>query len=326
MMISIIVPVYNEEGNVEALHQKLSAVLARLPGENEVIFVNDGSRDGSEAALRRIAAQDRRVRVINFRRNHGQTAALMAGFDHARGDVIVPIDADLQNDPDDIPRLLAKLDEGYSVVSGWRKNRKDNSVSRTLPSRIANWLISWISGVPLHDYGCTLKAYRRETIQDVRLYGEMHRFVPIYASWHGAKVTEIPVQHFPRIRGQSNYGINRVVKVILDLIVVKFLDDYNTKPIYVFGIPALVLFAVAFLSGMLAVYLRLFEGISFILTPLPLLVAMTFILGVMFMLLGLLAEILIRVYFEAQGKPTYFIRDTINIGMDADVRNRGIRR
>src|ERR1043166_5367867 len=176
MNISIIFPVYNEEGNIEPLYQRLVAALARIPAASEMIFVNDGSRDGSEAALRRIAAQDRRVRVINFRRNHGQTAALMAGFDHARGDVIVPIDADLQNDPDDIPRLLAKLDEGYSVVSGWRKNRKDNSVSRTLPSRIANWLISWISGVPLHDYGCTLKAYRREPIQDVRLYGEMHRF------------------------------------------------------------------------------------------------------------------------------------------------------
>jgi len=326
MTISIIVPVYNEEGNVEALHQKLSTVLTRLPGENEVIFVNDGSRDGSEGALRRIAAADSRVRVINFRRNHVQTAALMAGFDHARGDVIVPIDADLQNDPDDIPRLLAKLDEGYSVVSGWRKNRKDNSVSRTLPSRVANWLISRISGVPLHDYGCTLKAYRREAIEDVRLYGEMHRFVPIYASWHGAKVTEIPVGHLPRTSGQSKYGINRIIKVILDLIVVKFLDDYNTKPIYVFGVPELALFAVAFLSGGLAVYLRVFAGISFILTPLPLLVAMTFILGVMFILLGLLAEILMRVYFEAQGKPTYFIRDTINIATDRDVRDRGIRR
>jgi dolichol-phosphate mannosyltransferase len=324
-MISIVVPAFNEEANVAPLYEQIHATLTTHAIEHEIIFVNDGSSDGTAAALARIAQRDPRVKVINFRRNHGQTAALMAGFDHASGEVIVPMDGDLQNDPADIPRLLAKLDEGYSVVSGWRWNRRDSKVRRTLPSRAANWLISRISGVHLHDYGCTLKAYRREAIRDVRLYGEMHRFIPIYASWNGARVTEIPVNHFPRVHGRSHYGASRAIKVILDLIVVKFLEDYNTKPIYVFGMTAVALFAMSLISGLLAVYLRLFADISFISTPLPLLTALTLSLGVLFILLGLQAEILIRVYYEAQDKPTYLIRDSLNFGPDADVRHRRVR-
>jgi dolichol-phosphate mannosyltransferase len=312
-MISIIIPVFNEEDNVGPLYERVRPVLAGLPQKNEIIFINDGSSDGTEAALELIAASDPAVKVINFRRNHGQTAALVAGFDHASGDIIIPMDGDLQNDPDDIPRLIAKLEEGYSVVSGWRKDRQDSFIRR-LPSRAANWLISRIFDLPLHDYGCTLKAYRREVLKDVKLYGEMHRFIPIYASWHGAKVTEIPVNHFARTKGVSKYGLGRIAKVMLDIMVVKFLEDYNTKPIYVFGLLGFVLFVISLLSGLLAVYLRVAEDIAFISTPLPLLVAMTSIIGVLVILLGLIAELLIRVYYETQNKRIYFIRSTTNLG------------
>jgi len=312
-MISIVIPVYNEEGNVDPVYQRIQPVLAGLPQGGEIIFVNDGSSDGTEAALERIATADPNVKVINFRRNHGQTAALVAGFDHASGDIIIPMDGDLQNDPQDIPRLIAKLDEGYSVVSGWRKDRQDSFIRR-LPSRVANWLISRIFDLHLHDYGCTLKAYRREMLQDVKLYGEMHRFIPIYASWHGAKVTEIPVNHFARTRGVSKYGMMRIAKVMLDIMVVKFLEDYNTKPIYVFGLSGFALFVVSILSGLLALYLRVVEDIAFISTPLPLLVAMTAIIGILVILLGLIAELLIRVYYETQDKRIYFIRSTTNLG------------
>jgi dolichol-phosphate mannosyltransferase len=241
------------------------------------------------------------------------------------GQVIVPMDGDLQNDPADIPRLLAKLDEGYQVVSGWRQQRRD-TLTRTVLSRIANAVISRISGVRLHDYGCTLKAYRREAIEDVHLYGEMHRFIPIYARWNGAEVTEVPVNHFARVHGRSNYGLSRVIKVVLDLILLKVLESYDTKPIYIFGMSAVLMFAVSLAAGFLAVYLRLFAGISFISTPLPLLVAMTFSIGVLLVLLGLLAEILIRVYYEAQDKPIYLVRNTVNFGKDIDVRHRRLRR
>jgi glycosyltransferase involved in cell wall biosynthesis len=312
-MISIVIPVFNEEGNVGPVYERICPVLAGLSQKSEIIFINDGSSDGTEAALERIAASDPIVKVINFRRNHGQTAALVAGFDHASGDIVIPMDGDLQNDPNDIPRLIAKLDEGYSVVSGWRKDRQDSFIRR-MPSRAANWLISRVFDLHLHDYGCTLKAYRREMLQDVKLYGEMHRFIPIYASWHGAKVTEIPVNHFARTKGVSKYGMGRIAKVMLDILVVKFLEDYNTKPIYVFGLLGVGLFGVSLLSGLLAIYLRLFENIAFISTPLPLLVAMTLIIGVLVILLGLIAELLIRVYYETQNKRIYFIRSTTNLG------------
>ena len=299
--ISVIVPVYNEELNVDELHDRLTRVLDRSA---EIIFVDDGSTDGTPARLRTIAETNPAVRVVRFRRNFGQTAALSAGIDHARGRVIVPIDGDLQNDPADIPRLLAKLDEGYDVVSGWRVHRKD-PFHRRLPSIIANRLISWLSGVRLHDYGCSLKAYRRSVLKDVRLYGEMHRFVPIYASWQGARVTEMPVNHHPRTRGKSNYGIERTLKVILDLIVVKFLSSYATKPIYIFGGFGVVSFLMSFAAFLLMIYFKVTGQKSFIETPLPLVVVMFLLVGSLSLLLGLVAELTVRTYYESQGKRTY---------------------
>jgi glycosyltransferase involved in cell wall biosynthesis len=239
---------------------------------------------------------------------------MMAGIDFARGDIIIPMDGDLQNDPMDIPRLLAKLDEGYDVVSGWRRARKDAALTRNLPSWLANRLISGISGVHLHDYGCSLKAYRKSVIKDVKLYGEMHRFIPIYASWQGARVTEIPVTHHSRQFGRSKYGLGRTIKVPLDLIVVKFLAKFAQKPMYIFGGVGLVSLIVSVLSGVWALYLKFAHQISFILTPLPLLFVLAAITGVMCILMGLLAELLTRTYYEAQGKPIYLVRGTRNIG------------
>jgi glycosyltransferase involved in cell wall biosynthesis len=285
--ISVVIPVFNEELN-----------------DVEFLFVDDGSSDATPAKLTTIAAQDPRVRLIRFRRNYGQTAALSAGIDHARGSIIVPMDGDLQNDPADVPRLLAKLDEGYDVVSGWRVHRQD-AFHRRLPSTIANRIISWISGVHLHDYGCSLKAYRRNVLQEVRLYGEMHRFVPIYASWQGARVAELPVQHHPRTRGKSNYGIERTFKVILDLIVVKFLASYATKPIYVFGGFGIVSLLLATGAFILMIYFKLFGNKTFIQTPLPMVVVMFVLVGCLSMLLGLVAELTVRTYYESQGKRTY---------------------
>ena len=233
--VSITIPIYNEEQNIQTLYERIRGAMDALGRTWELVLVNDGSRDKSAERLDCVAAGDVRVRVIHLSRNYGQTAALMAGLDHARGEIIVPMDGDLQNDPGDIGRLLAKLDDGYDVVSGWRKDRKDAKFSRNLPSRIANELISTVSGVHLHDYGCSLKAYRRDVLEGVKLYGEMHRFVPIYAAWNGARVAEIEVTHHPRIHGESKYGLERVVKVVLDLLVVKFLYRYAQKPIYLFG-------------------------------------------------------------------------------------------
>lgn len=311
--ISVVVPVFNERENIRLLYDATVRVLGSLGRPFEIIYVNDGSTDGSEAVLAEVAGSDARCKVINFRRNHGQTAAIMAGFDYARGEIVIPMDADLQNDPADIPMLIEKLAEGYSVVSGWRKERHDAAVTRTLPSKAANWLISRVSGVPLHDYGCTLKAYRGEIVKQVRLYGEMHRFIPIYANWFGAKITEMPVRHHARKFGRSKYGINRILKVVLDLLLVKFLEDYNTKPIYVFGMAGLLLLVLSVFTFFTALFLKLFEHVSLISTPLLLLTAIGFITGVMFILLGLLAEILIRVYYEAQQKPTYTVRSTLNL-------------
>jgi len=313
-MISIVIPIYNEEENIPLLYAKLSAELPALGREFEVILVNDGSTDASRERLAEVAGKDTRFKVVNLRKNFGQTAAMMAGIDHARGDTIVPMDGDLQNDPADIRRLLEKLEEGYEVVSGWRKDRQDGELSRNLPSRIANRLISAISGVHLHDYGCSLKAYHKDVIKGVKLYGEMHRFIPIYASWNGARVTEIPVTHHPRVHGKSKYGLERVAKVVLDLIVVKFLSKYATKPIYVFGGFGLVSILISALAAVYALYLKVFEHVSFILTPLPLLVVMAFITGVMSILMGLLAELVMRTWYESQGKSVYLVGDTINLG------------
>ena len=310
-VISVVVPVYNEVASLPILLDRLQEALGALGTPYEIIAVNDGSSDGSMDVLRQKAAVIAELKVVDFRRNYGQTAAMMAGIDYAAGSIIVPIDADLQNDPADIPALLAKLDEGHDVVSGWRTERKDARFRRTLISQIANRVISWISGVRLHDYGCTLKAYRADVMQGVRLYGEMHRFIPIYASWMGARVTEIPVHHNARQFGQSKYGLNRIVKVILDLIVVRFLDKYFVKPIYIFGGFGIFSLAVSVLAFLFMLYLRLFEGIAMISTPLPLLTVMAFLVGNISILMGLIAEMLVRTYFESQGRTAYTVRELI---------------
>jgi glycosyltransferase involved in cell wall biosynthesis len=315
--VSVVAPIYNEADNIPLLAERLTAVLSSLPLTWEVILVNDGSRDASLQALRKAGADNPRVRVIDLKRNSGQTAAMMCGIDHAVGEVIIPIDADLQNDPADIPRLLTKLDEGFDVVSGWRVERKDAAVRRNFVSRVANKVISLISGVHLHDYGCSLKAYRKSVLDGVRLYGEMHRFIPIYASWAGARITELPVQHHPRMHGQSKYGLERIFKVILDLMVVKFLDRHLVKPIYVFGSIAVFSFAISGLALAYALYLKFFESVSLIQTPLPLLSVMTFVTGLMTLLLGIVSEILVRTYFESQDKKPYAVRERINFQGDS---------
>jgi glycosyltransferase involved in cell wall biosynthesis len=309
--VSVFLPVYNEEPNLRPLHQKLDAALKALDQSAEIVYVDDGSTDGSLNILREIARVDPRVRVVALRRNYGQTAAMAAGIDAARGKVLIPMDADMQNDPADIQRLLDTLDQGYDVVSGWRKNRKDKMVTRKIPSMIANRLISWIGGVPLHDYGCSLKAYRRESLQDVRLYGEMHRFIPIYASWAGARVTEIPVEHHARTMGKSKYGLSRTLKVVFDLMTIKFMASYQTKPIYVFGSFGMLAFAISFLAGLYAVFLKVIHKADFVQTPLPILTIVMFAVGVQFLLMGLLAEMLVRTYHESQAKAIYAVRERL---------------
>ena len=310
--LSVIIPAKNEERNLPPLIERLFSALRGIGRPFEAIIVNDGSTDGSLRVLRDLVACHRELRVIDLARNYGQTSAMMAGFTHARGDIIVPLDADLQNDPADIALLLTKLEEGYDVVSGWRKERQDATIRRNLVSRIANVIISRLSGVHLHDYGCTLKAYRRDVIGPVRLYGEMHRFVPIYASWYGARIAEIAVSHHPRLHGKSHYGLERILKVVLDLIVVRFLDRWIGKPIYIFGGFGTLCFLVAAISFAYMLWLKFHSHVSMIQTPLPLLVVMSIMIGVMSIGLGLVAEIMVRTYFESQGKNTYYIRELIN--------------
>ncbi|MDF0497954.1 glycosyltransferase family 2 protein [Bradyrhizobium yuanmingense] len=315
--ISVVVPVYNEEKSLSILVDKLIAVLRQLPNRFEILLVNDGSQDGSLALLRSLSKANREVKVVDFRRNYGQTAALMAGIDYASNDIVVMIDADLQNDPADIPRLLAKLEEGYDVVSGWRRERRDSELKRNWISRIANRFISRVSGVKLHDYGCTLKVYRRSVVSGVRLYGEMHRFIPIYAEWQGARITELPVVHHARQFGASNYGMERVFKVVLDLLVVMFLRRYFAKPIYLFGGFGLISIIAAFATIALSILLRFVAHISLIQTPLPLLAALLFLVGLISILLGLVAEMLVRTYYESQGARAYLVRELINFQGDA---------
>lgn len=312
-MISVIVPVYNEAENLSALYEKSAMVLKRLDQPWELIFINDGSTDCSQDKLEELAEKDDSVKVIKFCRNFGQTAAMMAGVDYAEGHIIIPMDGDMQNDPADIPRLLDKLEQGFDVVSGWRQDRKDSPIKRNLVSRVANVIISFVSGVHLHDYGCSLKAYRKDVIKGVRLYGEMHRFIPIYASWFGARIAEIPVIHHPRQNGVSKYGLSRILKVIFDLMVVKFLSKYAGKPMYIFGAAGFFILLISLLAGIWAIYLKFVEDVSLISTPLPLLVVMTGISGFMCILMGLLAELLIRTYYEAQGKAVYLVGKTCNI-------------
>ena len=318
--LSVFLPVFNEEENIDLLDAKLKESLEKLARTYEIIYVDDGSTDQSLARLRDIALREPRVRVVALRRNFGQTAAMSAGIDHARGKILIPMDADLQNDPVDIARLLEKLDEGYDVVSGWRKDRKDKMITRRLPSMFANRLISVISGVHLHDYGCSLKAYRRDVLADVKLYGEMHRFIPIYAKWAGARVTEIPVTHHARHAGKSKYGLSRTGKVVFDLITIKFMASYWTKPLYLFGTAGLLCLLISFLSLVGALYYRFVLDVHLNRMPLATLAMVMFAMGIQFIFMGLIAEMVVRTYHESQDKPTYLVREKINIENDAGDR------
>jgi dolichol-phosphate mannosyltransferase len=304
-LISIIVPVFNEADNLRELLPALSRSLEALGLRYEVIVVDDGSTDQTGEIVRQLAWPQ--LRLIQLRRNSGQTAALMAGIRFSKGDILITMDGDFQNDPADIPKLLAKLDEGYDLVSGWRQQRKDAALQRNLPSSLANRLISAVSGIYLHDYGCTLKAYRRQALQGVQLYGEMHRFIPIYAYWNGARVTEIPVKHHERRHGVSHYSLIRIPKVLFDLLVVVFLHRFAQRPMYVFGSVGLINFGIGLLAAVAALYYKFLGQKPFIGTPLPLLFVMAFITGTMCFLMGLLAELLVRTYYESQNKPTYMI-------------------
>lgn len=317
-MISLIIPVYNEEESLPKLFAEIEKTAINLP-PMEAIFIDDGSTDNSFNILSGQAQKDSRFKVIRFATNSGQTAAIQAGIDYSSGDILIFLDSDLQNDPADIPRLLAKLSEGYDVVSGWRKDRKDSPIKRNLPSHIANSLISSIFGVHLHDYGCTLKAYRKRVLNNYALYGEMHRFIPIYAVWQGAKITEVPVAHHAREFGSSKYGLERVFKVLLDILVVKFLSKYLTKPIYIFGGCGLAAFAVSFISLVWALILKFFGNTSLIQTPLPLFSGISFLLGCMCILMGLLAEVVSRTYFESQSQRPYVVQQKLNF---SDSKNK----
>lgn len=309
-LLSVIIPVFNEARSLPLLFERLRTALGGI--DHEVVLVNDGSHDNSFEVMAQACAADPRIRAIDFRRNFGQTAAINAGIQHATGDVLVLMDSDLENDPADIPLLLAKLDEGYDVVSGWRRDRwKGQFLTRKLPSLLANRLIGMISGVRLHDHGCTLKAYRRDVIKGVYLYGQMHRFIPVYCSWQGGRVGEMPVRYEPRRFGKSNYGLFRTYKVLLDLLVIKFLDKHMTRPIHFFGGAGFLSFGAALLSFSLALYFKLTGQKDFVQTPLPGITAMFFIIGVLMILLGVLAEMLMRTYFESQGKRTYSVRRII---------------
>jgi glycosyltransferase involved in cell wall biosynthesis len=314
-MLSVTVPICNEAGNLGPLYERVRTAMEKIGKPWELILVDDGSTDGSDELLDEIADKDQRVKVIHFRRNFGQTAAMMAGFDFARGEIIIPLDGDLQNDPDDIPLLLDKLDEGFDVVSGWRKDRQDNAIKRNAPSIMANRLISFVSGVRLHDFGCSLKAYRREVVEGVRLYGEMHRFLPIYASWHGAAITEVVVRHYARTSGDSKYGLERVLKVVADLMTVKFLDRFQQKPMYLFGAVGLFFLLISGLTSAVAVFFKFLAAHpkSFVETPLPLITAVAGSAGVMCILMGLLAEMLVRTFFESQNKSVYLVRSARNL-------------
>jgi len=310
--ISVIVPVFNEVENIPLLYDELQEVLEQQDRSWEVLFIDDGSTDGTRDVLQKLSQSDAHMRAVIFRRNFGQTAALSAGFDHARGQVMVPMDGDLQNDPRDIPKLLEMVEQGYDVVSGWRRTRTEPFLTRRLPSLVANWFIGWLTKVRIHDYGCTLKAYRRDVIRNVKLYGEMHRFIPVYASWVGAKVLEVEVNHRPRRYGHSKYGLFRVFKVSLDLLTVKFLGSYGTSPIYAFGGAGMVLCALGIFSGLWTLWEKIVKGTWVHDNPVILLAVFLFLLGTQSILIGLLAEISIRTYYESQQKTTYFVREILS--------------
>ena len=311
--LSIVIPAYNEVENVGLLYERLVKTLTPLGRSHEIIFVDDGSSDGTQDALKRLAQKDLKVKLVLFRKNYGQTAAMSAGFQHAAGNVIITLDADLQNDPADIPKLLEKMEEGFDLVSGWRKDRQDAFLSRKLPSILANKLISHVGGIPLKDYGCTLKAYKRHFIKDMDLFGEMHRFIPIYAAWMGARITEIPVHHEPRARGKSKYGLWRTFKVILDLMTVKFLESFSTKPIYIFGGLGLLFLLVGGLTSGFVLIQKLAYGIWVHKNPLLLISIYFMLIGFQSVLMGLLAELVIRIYYESHRRPAYWVREKVNL-------------
>jgi glycosyltransferase involved in cell wall biosynthesis len=308
--VSVVVPLVNEQDNIGPLYEQITRTL-KDKYQYEIIFVDDGSSDNSFNILADLQKADDRMRIISFRKNFGQTAALSAGFAHAKGKIIVAIDADLQNDPADIPVMIDKLNEGFDIVSGCRKKRHDNAITRLLPSKIANWIISRITGVKLHDYGCTLKVYRREVLEETKLYGEMHRFIPALASWSGAKIAEITVNHRPRTAGKTKYGIGRTLKVILDLITVKFLGSFSTKPIYIFGGLGLASGIGAIASGWYVVYQKIANDFAINRNPMLVLTAMLITTTIQFILMGLLAELLVRTYHESQNRPTYVIKQIL---------------
>src|SRR5262245_8181836 len=322
-MLSVILPVFNEAHNLKELLPALFGSLEGLGLPYEVLVVDDGSTDQTAEIVQQLARPQ--LRLIQLRRNAGQTAALMAGIRFSRGDILISMDGDFQNDPADIPRLLAKLNEGYDLVSGWRQRRKDAAIRRKLPSSLANRLISAVSGIHLHDYGCTLKAYRRQALQGVQLYGEMHRFIPIYAYWNGERVTEIPVTHHARRPGISHYNLIRIPKVLFDLLVVVFLHRFAQRPMYVFGGVGLINMGVGVIAGGAALYYKFFGHEAFIKTPLPLLFVMAFITGAMCFLMGLLAELLVRTYYESQNKATYMI-SYAGVKQDGDGLSRASER
>ena len=310
--ISIVLPVLDERDNLAPLHDRLTAALLPLGRDYEIIYVDDGSTDGSWDVLKKLGESDRRVRLVRLRRNFGQTAALAAGFAHARHAILITLDADLQNDPGDIPNLLERLSQGYDVVSGWRRRRHDVWLTRILPSQAANFLTRVVSGVPLHDFGCTLKAYRREIIQDMSLYGEMHRFLPVLAAWVGGRVTEVEVSHHPRIHGASKYGLMRTYKVLVDLMTLKFIGDYSSRPNYVFAGAGLISLALGFLAfGIVAYRVLVLHHIEA--TPMVFLMVLLIMTGVISLFIGFLAEIVIRGFHETQRKPTYYVRETLGI-------------
>lgn len=311
IQLSVIIPVFNEGENIEPLYSRLKETLEGFGVNYEIIMVDDGSTDGSFKALKGLQAKDPLLRVVRLRRNFGQTAAFAAGFDYARGEVIVTLDADLQNDPADIPTLLAKIEEGYDVVSGWRVERKDPFLSRRLPSIVANFLISEVTGVRLHDYGCSLKAYRREVIENIDLYGELHRFIPALASWMGISLAEVPVSHRERRFGQSKYGLSRTIKVLLDLLTVRFLLSYSTRPIHIFGSLGLVAFLIGTLLAIYLTYVKFAYRQDIGDRPLLLLAILLMVIGVQTITMGLLGELMVRTYHEARDKPTYAVREVL---------------
>ena len=307
---SIVVPLYNEAANVTALYVRLTRVMTELDEPYEIVFVDDGSTDRTPEMLYELYERDSRVNTVTLRRNFGQTAALKAGFDVARGDIIISMDGDLQHDPEEIPAFLSKVEEGYDIVSGWRAQRRDKWLTRRLPSRIANWMMAKLSGVTLHDFGTTFKAYRREIIQSIQLYGELHRFIPALASWSGARITEIPINNPPRQNGKSNYGLSRTLRVFLDLLSTKFLLDYSTRPMHFFGPLGLLATGAGILTGLVLAFdkLVLHKEIMFQHGPLMFGSTLLILVGVQILCLGLVAEILSRTYYESQGKPIYAVR------------------